>query len=276
MKPNTVIHTLQGPTIPSDKSTSIFIAAKSNFSVEGLLRLLLDNSENRIVACVEPDESCWEKLRDTCPDILLLHHQAVISPKHEFFVRIKNTAPGIKIIVFGQGMDDQYLIEIIRAGASGYINENMSSRDVLEAVQQIRQGRLWVEHRILETLVQDDVNLDSTLENSIQARVSTIGKALTKRETEIFQFVLDGLATKKIAEQAHLSEQSVKLHLGRIFKKFQVTNRSQLILYFFLRICPVTNLFRLIRIMLDKRRIEKGQPPIIEDPLEENPFSPKA
>ncbi|MHB8534033.1 MAG: response regulator transcription factor [Sulfuricaulis sp.] len=275
MKPNIVTSGSQKPAAPSDKSTSIFVAAKPDFSVEGLLRILADSGENRIVACVEPDESCWEKLRSTRPHILFLHHKAVISPKLEFFVRIKNTVPGIKILVFGHGMDDIFLIDIIRAGASGYINENMNSQDVLEAVRQIKKGRLWVEHRILETLAHGAVNMDSMFENSIRERVDTVGRMLTKREAEIFQFVLDGLATKKIAEQAHLSEQSIKLHLGRIFKKFQVTNRSQLILYLFSRICPVSNIFRLIRAMLDKRRIEKGQTPLIEDPLEENPFSLK-
>ncbi|MHB8623980.1 MAG: response regulator transcription factor [Sulfuricaulis sp.] len=275
MKHSTAIPPLQEPSASSDESTSIFVAAKSDFSVEGLLRILSDNSQNRIVACVEPSESCWDKLRNTRPDILLLHHKAVIAPKHEFFVRIKNTVPGIKILVFGQSMDDMFLIDIVRAGASGYINENMNGQDLLNAIQQVKKGQLWVEQRILETLAQGAINMDLMVENTILKRVNNVRNMLTKRETEIYKFVLEGFATKEIAGQVHLSEQSVKLHLGRIFKKFQVTNRSQLILSTFARICPVSNIFRLIRMMLDKRRIEKGQSPIIHDPLEENPFSLK-
>lgn len=112
--------------------------------------------------------------------------------------------------------------------------------------------------------------MERTLENSILDRINELYKFLTKRETAVFKLVLDGMATKEIAEKMHLSEQSIKLHLGRIFKKFQVPNRSQLILSTFSRICPVSNVYRLIRMTVDKRRIEKGQPPLIKDPLEDD------
>ena len=52
MKQSYAINTLRSPVTPSDKPTSIFVAAKSDFSVEGLLRILSDNRENKIVACV--------------------------------------------------------------------------------------------------------------------------------------------------------------------------------------------------------------------------------
>lgn len=269
MNRNTAIVPSQGPAMSCEKSTSIFVAAKSDFSVEGLIRILSDNDENKIVACVEPSEACWEKLRSTRPEILLLHHQAMMSPKSEFFARIKDTAPGINIVVFGQQMDDSFLMEIMRAGAAGYINESMNGRDLLQAIREVKEGRLWVERRILETLAHTAIDMERMLENTVLDRIDAVRKILTKRETAIFKLVLEGLATREMAQKIHLSEQSVKLHLGRIFKKFQVNNRSQLILFTFARICPVSNVYRLIRMTLDKRRIEKGQPPLIEDPLED-------
>lgn len=269
MNRNTAIVPSQGPAMSCEKSTSIFVAAKSDFSVEGLIRILSDNDENKIVACVEPSEACWEKLHSTRPEILLLHHQAMMSPKSEFFARIKDTAPGINIVVFGQQMDDSFLMEIMRAGAAGYINESMNGRDLLQAIREVKEGRLWVERRILETLAHTAIDMERMLENTVLDRIDAVRKILTKRETAIFKLVLEGLATREMAQKIHLSEQSVKLHLGRIFKKFQVNNRSQLILFTFARICPVSNVYRLIRMTLDKRRIEKGQPPLIEDPLED-------
>jgi DNA-binding NarL/FixJ family response regulator len=270
MKQATASMQPQGLTAPHGKLTSIFVAAKNDFTVEGMLRILADNTENKIVACVEPSEACWDKLQTTHPEILLLHHQAVMSPIREFFARIKDTAPGVNIIIFGQGMDDTFLLDVIRAGASGYINENMNSVDLLDAVREVRNGRLWVERRILEALAFAAIDMERTLENSIRDRINELYKFLTKRETAVFKLVLDGMATKEIAEKMHLSEQSIKLHLGRIFKKFQVPNRSQLILSTFSRICPVSNVYRLIRMTVDKRRIENGQPPLLKDPLEDD------
>lgn len=255
------------------KPTSIFVAAKSDFSIEGLLRILSDNTENEIVACVEPSESCWDKMRDLQPEILLLDQQAIILPKYEFFARIKIVVPNVAIIVFGQNMDDTALLNLVRTGASGYINENMNGQHLLQAIREVKMGRLWVERRILESLAKDAIDLQRTMEDTILERISAVREILTKRETAVYQLVLDGLATKEIAEKMHLSEQSVKLYLSQIFKKFQVTNRSQLILQTFARICPVSNVYRLIRMTLDKNRINNGKPPLIKDPLEDDSSS---
>lgn len=252
---------------PSGCRSTIFVAAKPDFSVEGLVRILSDSAENEVVACVEPSESCWHKLRVVRPDVLLLHYLAIAPSIQEFFGRIAEAAPGAKVIVFGQHMDDVFLFNIIRAGASGYINENMSGNNLLHAVREVQAGRLWVERRVLEKIAQAAFDVERTLENSIIANIDAVHKILSRRETAVFRLVLEGLATKEIADTLHLSEQSVKLHLGRIFKKFQVTNRSQLILQAFSKICPVSNVYRLIRMTLDRRRIENGQPPLIKDVL---------
>jgi hypothetical protein len=64
-----------------------------------------------------------------------------------------------------------------------------------------------------------------------------------------------------------MSEPTVKQHLTRLFKKFDVSNRSQLILSAFERVCPVTNMIKLFRRTLDRRRSENGAMPLISDPL---------
>lgn len=247
--------------------TAIFIAAKPDFSVDGLVRMLADSADNRVVACVEPSESCWDKLRAAAPDVVMLHQSAVATPVREFFERIRQEAPSAHIMVFGQHMEDKFLFDIVRAGAAGYVNENMSGDNLLHAIREVRGGRLWVERRILEACAKAVIDLERTLERSIVDNIDAVSRILSKRESAVFKLVLDGLATKEIADRLHLSEQSVKLHLGRIFRKFQVTNRSQLILQAFSRICPVSNVYRLIRMSLDRRRIESGQPPLIKDPL---------
>ncbi|MBI5040719.1 MAG: hypothetical protein HZB57_05855 [Gammaproteobacteria bacterium] len=84
-------HQVQNLTTPNrsladgDKPVTIFVAAKQNYGVEGLLRILSDSIENKVVACVEPSEHCWVKLHDLQPDILMLHNHAVMPMKREQF-----------------------------------------------------------------------------------------------------------------------------------------------------------------------------------------------
>lgn len=240
--------------------TSIFVAARQDFSVEGLIRILSDNTGNHVLACVEPGEHCWEKLKNLQPDILLLHEYAVESPKREQFARIKTTVPGIGIIIFGQRMDDDFLMDLIRAGASGYLNENMGSSDLITAIRAVAAGRLWIEPRLMESFARTAIEFEHTLEKQIAERLGGVRRLLTKGEIAVFQLLLEGMTTKEIAAHIHRSEQSVKMHLGRIFRKFSVTSRSQLILEIYSRICPVQNLIRVIRSAFGSRRLEREEP----------------
>jgi DNA-binding NarL/FixJ family response regulator len=144
-------------------------------------------------------------------------------------------------------MDDEFLIDLMRAGASGYLNESMGSGDLLYAVRKIYEGHLWLEPRLMEHFARSAIEFEHTLEQAITERLDSVRKILTKQETVIFEMILAGLSTKEIAERTYRSEQSVKMHLGRIFKKFNVPSRAQLIIEVYARICPVQNMVRLIR-----------------------------
>jgi DNA-binding NarL/FixJ family response regulator len=133
-------------------------------------------------------------------------------------------------------------------------------------VQKVLEGELWVERRILQRLILRVVELEEIINQAIES----IRSVLTKRESEIFRHVLGGLSTKEIAGEMRVSEQSVKLHLGHIFKKFDVSNKQQLILLTFQRVCPVSNVLRLFQIVMDKHQLAHGKPALIEDPLWRN------
>jgi len=85
-----------------------------------------------------------------------------------------------------------------------------------------------------------------------------LNEQMTNRESDVFCLVMEGLSTREIAAQIHMSEPTVKQHLSRLFKKFDASNRSQLILSAFERVCPVTNMVKLFRRALDRRREESG------------------
>lgn len=254
-------------TISEDSAPiRIFILSKPDFYLDGIMGILSGDTGNDIVACVALGQGCHERLEETAPEVVLVHHQAVqdvIEATVEFFTQIVQKAPKAKIIVFGQGMTDAFLVKIVRAGANGYINDNMSGKHFLDAVRMVGNGGLWVERRILERLVRNSVEI----EDVINSAISALQDVLTKRETEVFRLVLDGLSTREIAQELNLSEQSIKLHLGNLFKKFDVSNRAQLILLTFQKICPVSNVMKLFRSSMDKQRIAKGKSPLIPDPL---------
>ncbi len=249
--------------------TRVFVAAKSDFALDGLLRLMKDSDEIKVLACVEPSEKCWHVLHRENPDLLLLHADAVTAPTREFIVKIRHKLPETPIIVFGHKLPPPFLFEIVMAGVNGYINEKMSSAHILKAIQSVMAGRLWVERRILDEMAARARQMQTFVETSILEKLDSVRADLTERETTVLRLVLEGMATKEIAATMHVSEQGVKLHLSNMFAKFNVTNRSQLILHMYSRVCPVTNMIRLFRMSLDKSRQKAGYPSMIPDPLGE-------
>lgn len=241
----------------------VFVLAQQDFLVEGMLEILSRSPTNQVIACVKRDSECLKKLTAQPVDVLLIQHQALNSDPAECFAIFREHLPELKVLVFGQGMSDSFLLRILRAGADGYINDQMSSDHLAKAIQYVRHGGLWAERRILERLAFRVAEIEGVIVEAIAA----IRGVLTRRESQIYQLILEGLATKEIAGELCLSEPSVKLHLKNIFKKFDVTNRQQLILMTFLKVCPVSNVLNLFRIVVDKQRLENGQPPFIPDPL---------
>jgi len=252
------------------RRSRVFILAKPGIYVDGIHHVVSRNDGLEVVACVKPGDLCWKQFAALHPDILLVHNQAVQSPFSEFFARFKQEVAALHVLVFGAHIEDGLMLNMVHAGARGYVSEEMTGDDLLEAIHEVCEGRLGLERRVLATLAQNAIEMERSIEDMVKAKVALLGDTLGKREAVVLELILGGLSTREIAERIYVSEQSVKLYLGRLFKKFAVTNRSQLILVTFQRVCPLSNMIRLIRSALDKRRIAAGRPPIIPDPLSDH------
>ena len=246
----------------------VYIVARKDFSVDGISRLIEASDDIRIVACVEAGEACWRKFQEEKPEILLLHHSMVPGPVQQMVMKVRDASPGTRIIVFGQHMSREFLVDAVIGGVRGYVNENMDSTHLLRAILAVREGRLWVERSILEQIAVHAMEVQGVIEKTITERIEMVRTLLTPREATVLRYVLDGLVTKEIAVKMSVSEQSVKMHLNHMFAKFGVTNRAQLILQTYARVCPVTNVVRLFRMSLDRFRVGREQPPLIADPLD--------
>ena len=234
-------------------STRIFIVGHQDFSLDGLASMLESQGGNYLVSCVEPDEECMQKFTASKPDCLLIQNDSLPQPFERFFSEVLKHFSNIRILVFGKNMSDDYLYSLVRAGAHGYINERMDGDHFRGAIDSVLNGNRWIERHILERFVASQQNFDEVLESQFNDRIEHLCEHLTKRETEILCEVVKGLAIKQIAEHVHLSHQGVKMHLAKLFKKFNVSNRNQLILAAFDEMSPVEDLSVLLRNGLNKR-----------------------
>ncbi len=218
------------------------IIARQDFFVDGIMRILNTATIAGNIVCVSPGEPCMRHFVGSAPDFLLIQENAKPEPFEDFIREMVNGFPGMHLLVFGQSMSDDYLHRIIHAGAHGYFNEKMNAEHILMGLEAVSNGQYWVERHIMERFISDRSMLDG-----IQGRVRRLDDRLTQREAEVLELILQGLSTGEIAERIFLSSQGVKAHLTTLFRKFNVKNRSQLILSVLDEISPVESITGLIR-----------------------------
>lgn len=248
----------------------IFIIADPNIYVEGIQKVLAEDNRFDVVSCIKPGDHCIETFGESGADIVLVHREVVHDPMRECFGKLKSVQPDVRIVVFGGDRDSQFVLSTIRAGGQGYLGESMSADDLRRAMREVADGGLSLDREMVEHLVRSSLELEQQIEQLVCSKIDSVSDRMTAREQEVFEYVLEGLSTREIAGRVHLSEQSVKLRLTRLFRKFDVTNRSQLILMAFQEVCPVSNMVRLFRSTVDRRRLERGQEPVIADPLQQD------
>ena len=255
----------------SDKIT-IHLIANQAIYVDGLIRVISDHENHDVVACVQPGDSCADRFAKNPSDILLIEQSVIEDQLKQFpadglFSNFLDKFPDLKIIIFGHDMPEPFVRTLVAAGARGFIDTSSTYEVLNAAIDEVYNGGYWVGRKALNQLIKNAVEMEQIVEQGIRNKIESVQDTLAKREAEVLRCVLDGMATKNIAHELCISEQSVKLYLSRMFKKFEVSNRSQLILMAFQRVCPANNMIQLFRRSLDKHRIRQGDSPLIKDPL---------
>jgi DNA-binding NarL/FixJ family response regulator len=226
---------------PGVAKSKVLIAARKDTAIDGIVNTLESGENSCLVYCVEPDMSWLRKLSDIAPDILLIHTSAAAEPVGKFISGIVGEVPGLRVLLVGNGMQDDYLAEAVSAGIHGYINERMNAEHLTRAVRAVERGEYWVERHILVRL-----SAAGSLRKSIETRIEDLGKRFSSRENQVLALVMQGLPTRDIAERLFLSHQGVKAHLTNLFRKFGVKNRAQLILTVIDEVSPVGSLSGLV------------------------------
>lgn len=223
--------------LPRGARNRTLIVARQDFFVDGIVRILKTSATAGSIVCVDPGEPCTRHFVGSPPDFLLIQDNARPEPFEDFIREMVDGFPEMRLLVFGQSMSDDYLFRLVQAGAHGYFNERMTGEHIIEALDAVSRGELWVERRILQRFVTE-----KSVRNDISTRVRELGERLTPRELEVLELVLKGLSTGEIAERIFLSHQGVKAHLTTLFRKFNVKNRSQLILCALDEVSPVESI----------------------------------
>ncbi|MEZ4748460.1 MAG: response regulator transcription factor [Calditrichia bacterium] len=164
------------------------------------------------------------------PQIVLMDIEMPLLSGIETTAQLKTLYPEIEVMMLTVFRDDDKIFQSIQSGAAGYLLKDCSLDELIEAIEELRQGGVPLSKSIARKVLdylrrnQDDaVNAD---ENPV-VRVTRFN--LTDREIEILQAIVRDETEYAIAENLSISEHTVRTHVKNIYKKLQVHSRGAVV-----------------------------------------------
>ena len=127
--------------------------------------------------------------------------------------------------------DESYVLEVIKAGAAGYLLKDIEPGLLVKAIRTVFEGESFIYPTLAKKLFGEFNRLEKRKQDEAVQRERRREETLTYREVEVLQMICKGLSNQEIAQTLFLSEKTVKNHLTNIFRKINVTDRTQAVLY---------------------------------------------
>ena len=140
---------------------------------------------------------------------------------------IKKRNSATKVLILTIHDNEEYLHQMVRAGADGYVLKNADKKELFAAVRTVAAGKRFFSPGISELMI------DEFVKHSKEPTPSPSVKAapLTKREIEILRYIAQGLTNKRIAEKIFLSVRTVNTHRTNLMQKLDIHDTAGLVRY---------------------------------------------
>jgi len=190
---------------------------------EGLTSLLRDQNDIDVIATPGDGLDALEMAKSLKPDIAIIDISMPRLNGIEAAKQIKELYPGMGIVIISAYNYPSYILAALRAGAAGYLMKNASLDKIINAIHMVYSGGsvfdLNVTGKILRRLATGKVDKSKEMEE------------LHPREIEVLNLAARGDANKEIGNRLNISERTVQTHLVNIFRKLQVSSRTEAIIH---------------------------------------------
>lgn len=212
-------------------SIRLMIADDHTLLRQGLRNVLELEADLEIVGEASDGEDAIKKVETLRPDVVLLDLNMPKMNGIEVTRWIKSNNPEIQIVILTIHEDENYMFEVIRAGALGYLLKDVEPTMLVKAIRTVAGGQSFIYPTLTGRLVGEFARL-VTSANQFQPRYfRPHPDRLTVREMDILKLLVCGLTNQEIASRLYLSEKTIKNHLTSVFRKFAVNDRTQAALY---------------------------------------------
>lgn len=199
-------------------SAKVVIVDDHSMVREGLKQLLELEGEVQVIGEAGDGIECLKLLETTVPQVLLLDINMPNMNGLEVLERLKEDKVDVKIIILTVHDEIEFLLKAVDIGINGYLLKESDSSELKKAISHVINGETYIQPSMIPLL-----NSKMVERNHERVKIDL----LTRRELEVLKLLSVGLYNKEIGKKLDISERTVKNHISSIFKKIEVTDRTQ-------------------------------------------------
>lgn len=205
-------------------SLRIVLADDHKIMREGLRTLLEKQDDFEIIAEAGDGRTTVKLVDQHNPDLVVMDTVMPDLNGIEATRQIIAKNPKIKIIALSMHSDKQFVMQMLKAGASGYILKDCAFKELVYAIQSVVNGYIYLSPRINTMLLKERVF-------ELAAANSSAFASLSNREREVLQMIAEGKSTKEIATALFVSVKTIETHRQQIMNKLNIHSIAGLTKY---------------------------------------------
>lgn len=203
--------------------TKILIADDHKLFREGLKALIEKNPEMQVIAEAGDGRTAVKLARELKPDVVFMDISMPGLNGIESTRQIISEVPSVKIIALSMCSNKNFVVEVIKAGASGYILKDCPFTELIDAINSVARNKTYLSDLVTDVVVKNFIRGSGKQESMFGV--------LTSREKEVLQLIAEGKNTKEIANILYLSTKTVETYRKRIMIKLNIFNIAGLTKY---------------------------------------------
>jgi len=197
----------------------------------GIRSLILTIENVEVVAETADGAGAVALVKEHRPDVVLMDIAMGTMNGLEATSVIKSLSPETKVLILSMYVNEAYVEQALRAGASGYLLKDSESNDIGLALNAVLRGDIYLCPRVSTQLVQSYLKLGSAPSVDTPAAAPTDDVQLSARQREVLRYIAQGFSTKEIAHQLGISHKTVEVYRAQVMHRLNIHDVPGLVRY---------------------------------------------
>lgn len=203
----------------------VLLAEDHTIVRKGLRALLDDETDIEVVGEAEDGRETVRQVERVCPDVVLMDITMPLLNGVEATRQIKSQHPEVQVLGLTRHENEEYIYQLLRAGASGYVVKQAAPAELVEAIRAVFEGDTYLSPSINPSMVEEYIRQAKAMVKSGP------DERLTPREREVLQLVAEGRTNREIAQVLSISIKTVEHHRANLMSKLDLYSAAELTQY---------------------------------------------